>query len=80
VKLPTPATPGAAARRSLLFDLVAALAITLVALLLAAGIGVVGFFALPAALLLIAWYGTEAGLRRVLRRRRGPQRRFSSSF
>ncbi len=69
MRLPTPASPGAAARRSLLADLLAALLITTLAIALAAGIGVVGFLALLAALVLLPWYGVEA-LVRLLRRRR----------
>lgn len=70
MRLPTPASPGAAARRSLLADLLAALLIAALAITLAAGIGVVGFAALLAALILLPWYGVEA-LVRLLRRRRG---------
>ena len=67
MKLPTPSSPGAAARRSLLADLLLALLIAGIAIALAAGIGVVGFIALLAALILLPWYGVEAALR--LRRR-----------
>ena len=71
MRLPREISPGAAARRSLLFDTVAALAIFLVAISVAAGIGVVGFVALLAAILLVVWYLVEAVVRRV-RRRSGP--------
>jgi NhaP-type Na+/H+ or K+/H+ antiporter len=70
VRLPTPASPGAAARRSLLADLLAALLIATVAIILAAGIGVVGFIALIAALVLLPWYLVEALVRLLGRRRR----------
>jgi hypothetical protein len=71
VRLPRDISPGAAARRSLLFDTVAALAIFLVAISVAAGIGVVGFVALPTAIVLLLWYLVETVVRRV-RRRSGP--------
>jgi hypothetical protein len=70
VKLPREISPGAAARRSLLFDSLAALAILVAAVSAAAGIGVVGFVALPLAILLLAWYLIEGGVRRVRRRGR----------
>lgn len=74
MRLPTPASPGAAARRSLLADTLAALLIAAVAIALAAGIGVIGFLALLAALILLPWYGIEA-LVRLLGRRSGRKRR-----
>ncbi len=74
MKLPTPATPGAAARRSLLADVIAALVIAALAIALAAGIGVVGFLALLTALLLLPWYLVEAVVRLVRRRRLSPAR------
>lgn len=74
MKLPTPASPGAASRRSLLADLLVALLIAGIVIALAAGIGVVGFVALIAALLLLLWYGIE-GLVRLARRRRERKRR-----
>lgn len=77
MRLPTPASPAAAARRSLLFDTVAAIVIAVAAILLAAGIGVVGFVALLAATVLVAWFGIEATLRRT--RRRCSRRRLSST-
>jgi hypothetical protein len=72
VRLPRDITPGAAARRSLLADLLIAIAIALVALQLAAGIGVVGFFATLALLALLVWLGVEAAIRRLRRRTSGP--------
>lgn len=71
VRLPRDISPGAAARRSLLADLGVAVAIALLALQLAAGVGVVGFFALLALLVLLLWIGVEAALRKGARRRRG---------
>jgi len=75
VKLPTPVSPGAAARRSLLADLLVALLIALVVIALAAGIGVVGFVALIAALILVPWYLVEAIVGSVRHRRRARERR-----
>ena len=64
-------SPGARARRALLFDLIAAGALALVVLELAAGLGVVAFFALPVFLVGLLWIGVERLLRRLrLRRRR----------
>ena len=64
-------SPGARARRALLFDLIAAGALALVVLELAAGLGVVGFLALPVFLVGLLWIGVERLLRRLrLRRRR----------
>jgi hypothetical protein len=63
VKLPRDIRPGAAARRALLADLLIAICIALAALLLAAGVGVVGFVALPVLLVLLAWITIEAVVR-----------------
>ena len=63
--------PGARARRTLLFDALAALALAALVLSLAAGLGVVGFFGLPVLLLGLAWIGLERLLRG--RRSRGPR-------
>jgi len=52
-------TPGARARRALLFDALAAIALAAAALSLAAGLGVIGFFGLPVLLLGLAWIGLE---------------------
>jgi membrane protein implicated in regulation of membrane protease activity len=73
VRLPREITPGAATRRALLADLAIAIGIALLALLLAAGVGVVAFLALPVLLLLLAWIAIEAmvgGVRRRSRRAR----------
>jgi UPF0716 family protein affecting phage T7 exclusion len=71
VRLPRDISPGAAARRSLLADFLIALALALLAITLAAGIGVVGFAAILVLLVLLSWLGIEAALRR------GPGRRGS---
>jgi hypothetical protein len=63
-------SPAAAARRSLLVDAVLGLLIGILALVLAAGIGVVGFFGLLCALVLVPWYLLEGGMRSKRRRRR----------
>ncbi len=70
VRLPRETSPGARARRSLLFDLVCALALAAAAIALAAGIGVVGFFAALTAFALGLWLAIEVGMRAALRSRR----------
>lgn len=57
-------TPGARARRALLVDSILAAAIAALALSLAAGLGVVAFFALPLLLLGLLWVGVERLVRR----------------
>jgi len=64
VRPPRDVTPGAGARRALLADSLIALLLAVVAILLAAGIGVVGFVALLVLLVLLLWIGVEAALRR----------------
>jgi hypothetical protein len=60
-------TPGARARRALLVDSIAAAALAGIALSLAAGLGVVAFFALPLLLLGLLWIGIERLVRRLRR-------------
>jgi cobalamin synthase len=72
VKLPRHVSPAAAERRSLLLDGLLGVLIGLAAIVVAAGIGVVGFFALICALVVVPWYLVEGGLR--ARRRRRPRR------
>jgi hypothetical protein len=79
VRLPREISPGAASRRAFFADLLAALALAIVAIALAAGIGVVGLLALLVLLALSAWVGVEAVVRS-LRRRRQPGRLRSSSI
>lgn len=69
VSLPRDISPGTGARRSLLADLLAALALSLLAFQLAAGIGVVGFIALLTTVALLLWIGVEAAVRGVIGRR-----------
>lgn len=67
-------SPRVARQRALLVDLLAATLLAVVALTVAAGIGVVAVGALLALLAVLAWAGIEAGLGR-LRRRFQPRRR-----
>jgi hypothetical protein len=64
-------TPGARARRALLVDLFAAAVLAALALSLAAGLGVVAFFALPMLLLGLLWVGLERLLPALAGRSRG---------
>ncbi len=73
MSLPRDISPGTAARRSLLADLLLAIVLALLAFQLAAGIGVVGFIALLTTVILLLWIGVEAVTRGV-RRRRKPRR------
>jgi hypothetical protein len=70
VRLPKNVSPAAVARRSLLFDACLGILVGIVVVIVAAGIGVAGFFALLAAVLLAFWYLAEVGLRLTRRRRR----------
>ena len=70
VRLPRDISPGTAARRSLLADSLIAIALALLALQLAAGVGVVGFIALLVLLVVLSWIGLEAAIRSLGRRRR----------
>ncbi len=67
MRLPKEITPGAAARRSFLADLLIALALAVLAISLAAGIGIVGFGAILVLLTLLVWFGIEAVVVRVKR-------------
>lgn len=67
---PRHVSPAAAARRSLLLDALLGVLVGIAALVIAAGIGVVGFFALLCALILIPWYLLEAGFHGTRGRRR----------
>lgn len=60
-------TPGARARRNLLIDVLAAALLAALALSLAAGLGVVAFFALPILLLGLLWIGIERIVRHVIK-------------
>jgi hypothetical protein len=60
-------TPGARARRALLVDAIAAALLATLILSLAAGLGVVAFFALPVFLLGLLWIVVERLVRRLRR-------------
>ena len=70
MRLPHNVSPAAARRRSLLVDVVLGILIGIVAISFAAGIGVVGFFALACALVVVSWYLIEGGLRIARRKSR----------
>jgi uncharacterized membrane protein YjgN (DUF898 family) len=70
VKLPRNISPAAAERRSLLFDVALGVLVGIVAMVVAAGIGVVGFFALLCLLIVVPWHLVERGLRSKRLRRR----------
>jgi uncharacterized membrane protein len=67
--LPRDITPGQAARRALLGDLAIAALLMGIAIAFAAGIGVVGFFALLVLLVVVVWIVVEAAVKALLRRR-----------
>lgn len=73
MRLPQDITPGAAARRAALGDLLGATALAVGALIFCAGLGIVGVIALLTLLLLLPWFAVEAVARR-LRRRRAAKR------
>lgn len=64
MKLPRNVSPAAARRRALLLDAALGILIGIAVIIAAAGIGVVGFFALLCALVVVPWYLIEGGLRR----------------
>ena len=63
-----PVSPGARARRALVVDSAAAICLAALALSLAAGLGVVGFFGLPLLAIGLLWIGGERLLRRLRHR------------
>lgn len=69
MRIPRNVSPAAEARRSWLIDVVIGIFLGIVAIILAAGVGVVAFFALLVAILIVVWYIVEGVLR--FRRRRG---------
>jgi hypothetical protein len=74
VSLPRDISPGTAARRSLLADSLAAIALALLTLQLAAGIGVVAILALLTIAVIVLWIALEAAVHRLRRRGREPRR------
>ena len=69
MRLPRKVSPAAAARRALLFDVVLGVLIGVSAIVVAAGIGVVGFFAFLCALVVVPWYLVEGSVRAARPRR-----------
>ena len=70
MRRPRKVSPAAAARRALLVDVLLGVLIGIFAIVFAAGIGVVGFFGLLCALVLLPWYLLEGGVRGARRRPR----------
>ena len=70
MRLPRHISPAAARRRALLADAVLGLLVAIAVLVVAAGIGVVGFFSLLCAVALVPWYLLDR--RRDRGRRRPP--------
>ncbi len=68
--LPRNVSPAAARRRSWLIDVVLGILVGIVAIVLAAGIGVVGFLALICALIVVSSYLIEGGARMARRKSR----------
>lgn len=87
MRLPREISPAAASRRSFLADVVIALVLAVLAIVLAAGIGIVGIGAVLTLLALLVWFGIEAVAVRLKRRHRrrasapevGGQRRSDAS-
>ena len=69
---PRNVSPAAARRRSLLVDALIGIAIGICAIVAAAGVGVVGFFAFLCVLIIVPWYLLEGGIRARRRRHREP--------
>jgi hypothetical protein len=69
MRVPRRISPGARARRALLVDTLLALALALVLLQLAAGLGVVAAIAVPALLAGLVWIGVERLVVRARHRR-----------
>jgi hypothetical protein len=69
VMLPKNVSPAAERRRSLLLDSILGVMIGVFAIVVAAGIGVVGFFALLGGIVIVSWYLLEGAIRLVRRRR-----------
>lgn len=67
---PRRVSPAAARRRALLVDAALGVLIGIFVIVVAAGIGVVGFFALLCAVVIVPWYLVEGGLRGARRQRR----------
>ena len=74
MRLPRNVSPAAARRRERLIDVTLGVFLGLMVIIVSAGIGVVGFFGLLAALVLAAWYLLDA-LRSARRRHLDAPRR-----
>ena len=70
MRLPARVSPAAERRRALLFDLGLALAFAAIAVVVSAGVGVVGFAGLLVAIFLITWIVVEKAWIGLSRRRR----------
>jgi hypothetical protein len=70
VRLPRNVSPAAARRRSLLIDAMLGFLIAVCAITAAAGVGVVGFFALICALIVVSWYLIDGSVRTARRKSR----------
>ena len=57
--MPRRISPAARARRSLLVDVLAAIALAVLILSVVAGLGVIGFFGFPVLVALLLWIGVE---------------------
>jgi hypothetical protein len=66
--LPRRISPQARARRALLFEAIIAIILAVIVLNVAAGVGVVGFFALPLLAIGLLWIGAERLAPRLRRR------------
>lgn len=64
MRVPRNVSPAAARRRALLLDVLLGLLLGVAAIVIAAGIGVVGFFGLLCLAVLIPWYLVEGQIRR----------------
>jgi len=78
VRLPRNISPAAARRRSLLFDATLGVLVGAFALIVAAEIGVVAFFGLLCAVVLVPWYLLDGRLGRGTRSPRRPPPRSPS--
>ena len=75
MRVPRNVSPAAARRRELLVDVTLGLVLAVAAIVVASGIGVIGFFSLLATLALVPWYLLDGRLRRARRRRPDGARR-----
>ena len=69
MRLPREISPGTAARRSLLADVIVAILLAVIGLIVAAGIGIVAVVSLVVLLAIVVWIGVESAVRGIRRRR-----------